>query len=41
MHIDIKQDLIGQLQPDLQRDGIDTTLGLNYAFNLGAGGGES
>ncbi len=38
MHIDIKQDLIGQLESDLQRDGIDTTLGLSYAWNLGAGG---
>lgn len=38
MHIDIKQDLIGQFQSDLQRDGIDTTLGLSYAWNLGTSG---
>lgn len=38
MEIDVDQDLIGEIEPDLRRDGADTTLGIRYPWNLGAGG---
>ena len=36
--IDVKNDLIALSQPELQRDGTDTTFGLSYLFNYGAAG---
>jgi hypothetical protein len=41
MNVDIKEDLIGQLDPDLRRDGTDTTVGIGYDWNLGARGALS
>ena len=41
MNVDVKDDLIGQAEPDLRRDGTDTTLGIGYDWNLGAGGALS
>jgi len=38
MNVDIADDLIGQAEPALRRDGTDTTLGIGYDWNLGAGG---
>ena len=38
MQIDIVDDLIGQVEPELRRDGKDTTLGLGYSLDLAAGG---
>lgn len=38
MEIDVDQDLIGDIAPDLRRDGADTTLGIRYPWNMGAGG---
>jgi hypothetical protein len=38
MEIDVDQDLIGDIEADLRRDGADTTLGMSYPWNLGAGG---
>ena len=38
MQIDIVDDLIGQIEPELRRDGKDTTLGLGYSLDLAAGG---
>ncbi len=38
MEIDVDQDLIGEIAPELRRDGADTTLGIRYPWNLGAGG---
>ena len=38
MQTDIVDDLIGQLEPELRRDGKDTTLGFGYALNLAGGG---
>lgn len=37
-YIDVEQDRIGQSQPDLRRDGTDTSLGIGYSFNWGAAG---
>ena len=36
--IDIADDLIGQAEPMLRRDGTDTTMGLGYIWDLAAGG---
>jgi hypothetical protein len=36
--IDIADDLIGQTEPVLRRDGTDTTLGIGYVWDLAAGG---
>lgn len=36
--IDVKQDNIGLSQPDLRRDGTDTTMGLGFSMDWGAGG---
>ncbi len=36
--IDIADDLIGQTEPGLRRDGADTTLGIGYVWDLAAGG---
>ncbi|HMB14926.1 MAG TPA: DUF2860 family protein [Pelovirga sp.] len=36
--IDIADDLIGQAEPGLRRDGADTTLGIGYCWDLDAGG---
>lgn len=36
--IDIADDLIGQAEPMLRRDGTDTTLGFGYSWDLAAGG---
>ncbi len=36
--IDIADDLIGQTEPGLRRDGADTTLGIGYGWDLAAGG---
>jgi hypothetical protein len=38
MQIDVDQDRIGKIAPDLRRDGTDTTLGVGYPWNLGHGG---
>ena len=38
MEVDVDQDRIGEINPDLWRDGADTTLGIRYPWNLGAGG---
>ncbi|MFP4350963.1 MAG: DUF2860 family protein [Desulfococcaceae bacterium] len=38
MHIDVDQDRIGETEPDLRRDGADTTVGVSYPWNLGRGG---
>jgi len=38
MDVDVTDDLIGQAEPDLRRDGTDTTLGIGYDWDLGAGG---
>ncbi len=38
MNVEIEDDLIGQLESDLRRDGRDTTLGLGYSWDLGTGG---
>lgn len=38
MNVDIADDLIGQVDPNLQREGTDTTLGIFYDWDLGAGG---
>jgi len=34
----VDQDLLGRLQPELRRDGTDTTVGVGYARELGAAG---
>jgi hypothetical protein len=36
--VDVDRDRIGEIDPDLQRDGADTTIGIRYPWNLGAGG---
>lgn len=38
MHIDVDQDRIGEIEPDLERDGADTTVGVSYPWSLGRGG---
>lgn len=36
--INVAQDRIGHIQPDLRRDGTDTTLGIGFSMDWGAGG---
>lgn len=38
MHIDVDEDRIGRIEPDLERDGADTTVGVEYPWSLGRGG---
>ena len=38
MEIEIDHDQIGDIVPDLRRDGTDTILGIRYPWNLGPGG---
>ncbi len=38
MNVEVEDDLIGQIEPALRRDGTDTSLSLGYDWNLGAGG---
>jgi hypothetical protein len=38
MEVDVDQDRIGAIEPELRRDGADTTLGIRYPWDLGAGG---
>jgi hypothetical protein len=38
MWVDVEDDLSGQLEPGLRRDGKDTTLGMGYAWNFAAAG---
>jgi hypothetical protein len=38
MEVDVDRDRIGEIDPDLRRDGADTTIGIRYPWNLGAGG---
>ena len=38
LHIDVARDRIGDLRPELRRDGTDRTLELGYSWDLGAGG---
>jgi len=37
MEIEVDHDRIGDIVPDLRRDGIDTILGIRYPWNLGPG----
>ncbi len=36
--IDVEQDRIGQIQPDLRRDGADTTMGIGFSMDWGSAG---
>jgi hypothetical protein len=38
MEVDVDRDRIGAIEPDLRRDGADTSLGIRYPWDLGAGG---
>jgi hypothetical protein len=38
MEIDVDRDRIGDIAPELRRDGADATLGIRYPWNLGGGG---